>query len=232
MEPIPETDQALTELERFGNTELRPDLERLTSLARERVPELVGVSLALVAEDLVLTYVASDSDIAALDGIQYVDDGPCVESVRADQSVVVDVDAVMDEARWLLFAQASAAAGIRSTLSIPFRDAGVVTGGVNLYGSGSRTFDGHVDEMAMVFGAWAPGAVANADLSFQSRLEAVRGPARLKGQAYVDQAIGLVMSARGLTADSAEARLEKAAAQAGISVAVLARALVEAYFDA
>ncbi len=88
-----------------------------------------------------------------------------------------------------------------------------------------------MQEFAALFGAWAPGAVANADLSFASRLEAVRSPQRLRDQVYLDKAIGLLVGARGLEPDAAEARLHQAAAQAGVEVFVLARALVDA-FDA
>jgi hypothetical protein len=229
MEPIPETDEALAELERFGDVELRGDLQRLTALAQARVPGLVGVSLGLVAEDLVLTYVASGMDVAALDAVQYADDGPCVEAVREGETVRTDAGSLLDEGRWLLFAQAIAAAGIRSTLSIPFRRGGVITGGVNLYGDAGDTFDGRVEELSDLFGAWAPGAVANADLSFATRLEAVRSPERLRGQAYLDQAMGLLVGALDVEPAAAEDRMKRAAAQAGVTVPVLARALVEAF---
>ena len=43
MEPIPETHEALRELERYGDDDLRLDLQRLTDRARETVPGLVGV---------------------------------------------------------------------------------------------------------------------------------------------------------------------------------------------
>jgi len=231
VEPIPETHEALLELERYGDVDLRQDLERLTATARETTPGLVGVSIALMTDDLVLTYVASDYRIAALDGVQYADDGPCLEAIREDTIISSDSDGLLDESAWQLFAQATAAAGIRSTLSMPFRRSGVVTGGVNLYGAEKQTFHGKVEVLADLFGAWAPGAVANADLSFQSRLEAVKSPERLRGQAYVDQAVGLLISARGLTPDDAEGRLQVAAARAGVAVFVLARALVEAFTD-
>jgi GAF domain-containing protein len=231
VEPIPETHEAPRELERYGDDDLRLDLQRLTDEARETVPGLVGVSVALLTEDLVLTYVASDYQIAALDGVQYADDGPCLEAIREDESLMSDTMALLDESRWQLFAQASAATGIRSTLSMPIRHDGVVTGGVNLYGADGETFRGKVDLLAALFGAWAPGAVTNADLSFQSRLEAVRSPARLRAQAYVDQAIGLLVSARGLAPDAAEERLQTAAARAGVAVFVLAQALVHAFTD-
>ncbi|CAN7371752.1 GAF domain-containing protein [Terrabacter sp. LjRoot27] len=227
MEPIPETHEALVELERYGDMDLRQDLEELTTTARESVPGLVGVSLALLTDDLVLTYVASDYRIATLDGVQYVDDGPCVEAIREDNIILTDTAGLLDESTWLLFAQATAAAGIRSTLSMPFRRSGVVTGGVNLYGSEPGTFHGKTEVLAELFGAWAPGAVTNADLSFESRLEAVKSPERLRGQAFVDHAVGLLMSARGLSPDDAERRLQAAAARAGVAVFVLARALVE-----
>jgi GAF domain-containing protein len=231
VEPIPETHEVLLELERYGDIDLRQDLERLTATARETVPGLVGVSLALMTEDLVLTYIASDYRIAALDGVQYADDGPCLEAIREERLVVSEVDKLLDESTWQMFAQATAAAGIRSTLSMPFRHGGVVTGGVNLYGAEPRTFKGKVDVLAEIFGAWAPGAVSNADLSFRSRLEAVKSPARLRGQGYVDRAVGLLISARGLSPDAAEERLQAAAARAGVAVFVLARALVEALSD-
>lgn len=229
MEPIPETDAALVELERYGDTDLRKDLERLTSSAEEQVPGLVGVSLALVSEGLVLTYVASDDRVAALDGLQYVDGGPCVEAIELDRSLTTDMEDVLDESRWQIFAQGSAAAGIRSTLSMPIRRDGVVTGGVNLYGAHSDTFRDRAEELAELFGAWAPGAVANADLSFASRLEAAKGPEQLREQASVDQAIGLLVSARGLDPDAAEERLHNAAARAGVAVSVVARALLAAF---
>ena len=98
--------------------------------------------MALLTEDLVLTYVASDYQIAALDGVQYADDGPCLEAIREDESLMSDTMALLDESRWHLFAQASAATGIRSTLSMPIRHEGVVTGGVNLYGADRETFQG------------------------------------------------------------------------------------------
>ena len=132
MEPIPATHEALLEFERYGDLQLRDDLKRQTALAQQLVPGLVGVSLGLVAEDLVLTYVATGVDVAALDAVQYADDGPCLEAVRNGETVRTDAESLLDEGKWQLFAQASAAAGIRSSLSMPFRRDGVVTGGVNL----------------------------------------------------------------------------------------------------
>ncbi|KRF41969.1 hypothetical protein ASH01_18000 [Terrabacter sp. Soil811] len=229
MEPIPETDEALSELERFGDSDLRGDLAEVAATAKEKIPTLVGLSLTLVAEQLVLTYVATGLEVAVMDAVQYIDGGPCVEAVADDEIVGTAVEDLLDEGRWQLFAQATAAAGVRSTLSIPFGEEGIVTGGVNLYGGHASSFQGQESELARLFGGWAPGVVSNADLSFSTRLEAVRSPERLKGQAYVDQAVGLLVSSRGIEASVAEERLYLAAAQAGTSVVALARAIVSAF---
>ena len=229
VEPIPETSEALRMLELGGDDELREDLQRLATRAKSRVPGLVGVSVGLVSQDLVLTYLASDVEAAALDAVQYTDDGPCLEAVREGEIVQTGDEYALDEGRWQLFAQAGAAAGVRSSLSIPFRHDGVVTGGVNLYGATSDTFDGLVDQLSAIFGAWAPGAVTNADLSFDTRLEAMEAPKRLKDQQYVDKAIGLLMAVRSVSVAAAEDSIRVAAARAGVTMGVLSKAIVEAF---
>jgi hypothetical protein len=229
MEPTPETDAALTELESYGDRRLREDLRALVDEAKRAVPELVGVSVSLLVEDLVLTYVASDLDTALLDAVQYLDTGPCVKAVATADVVVTGPERLFDEDEWRLFAQASAAQGVRSSLSLPFVRNGVVTGGANFYGSGASTFDRHVDGLARLFGAWPPRATHNADLEFRTRLQAAHSVANLRAARIVDRAIGVLVAQGVADPNDAEARLRQAAAQAGVPVDVLARVLLETY---
>lgn len=229
MEPTPETDAALTELETYGDVGLRGELRELVSEAQQVVPELMGMSLGLVVEDLVLTYVASDPDVGLLDAVQYLDAGPCVSAADTGDVIETTADSLFDEQRWQLFAQASAAHGVRSSLSLPFLRSGIVTGGANFYGSGPASFRGHVGQLAALFGAWAPGAIHNADLAFRTRQQATLSVGNLREARLVDQAVG-VLIAEGVTdPNEAEARLRDAAARAGVPVAVLARALIDTY---
>ncbi|WP_343991435.1 GAF domain-containing protein [Terrabacter terrae] len=131
----------------------------------------------------------------------------------------------LDEGQWQLFAQAGAAAGVRSTLSLPIMDGDRVTAGVNLYGAQPGTFDGRQEQLAQLFGAWAPGAVANADLSFDTRLQAARAPARLQDLETVDQAVGMLMARHRIGAQHVRRRLEEAVARAGVPVVAVARAV-------
>jgi GAF domain-containing protein len=227
VEPVPETAEVLNELLSYGDTDMAVLLLRLARRVRQVAPDCVGLSYALLGEeDITFTMVASDVETATLDAVQYLDDGPCVEAVRSGD--VVDKGEIdpLDETQWRRYAQASAAAGIASSLSIPLLNDGDVVGGVNLYGSTPHAFDGRVEELAKVCRGWAPGAVSNADLTFRSRLAAARAPQVMRDRRTVDIAIGMLAEASGLTLAAAEEHLHRAAARAGIRVLELAEAVL------
>jgi len=229
MKPTAETDEALSELESYGDMSIRDDLRRLVDKAKQVAPELTGVSLGLLVEGLVLTYVASDVDVALLDGMQYIESGPCIQAVATGNVIETNSDSLFDEKSWQLFAQASAARGVRSSLSLPFVRNGVVTGGANFYGGGARSFEGHVEQLAALFGAWSPGAVHNADLAFRTRQQAAQSVSNLREARVVDHAIGVLVAEGVVDPGEAEARLNEAAARAGIPLPALARAVLDTY---
>jgi GAF domain-containing protein len=225
MEPIPETAVAAGEL---GPDELLPELSRLANRSKEIVPDLLGVSIARLDLGLTFTLVASAEEFAVLDAIQYAAGGPCVDSASKEEVREFDNQDVLDETRWQLFAQATAARGIRSTLTLPVLRNGSVIGTVNLYGATRRAFADQYDELAQVFGAWAGGAVANADLSFTTRREARAAPARVRDRVVVEMAISVLAAQLGLDVDAAEDRLRDAAARAGVSTYELAHEILRA----
>lgn len=216
MEPLAETSEALRKLSRYGDDLLVRSVARMTNEAASLVPDLVGVSLGLIAEDVVLTFVASDSRIGVLDAVQYLEGGPCVRAASTGKVVQVDQLDLLDEDVWQLFAQAGAAAGVKSTLSLPILEDGRVTGGVNLYGARVGTFRQDAERLAEVFGAWLPGAVANADLSFSTRLEAIKAPARLEEAHTIEAATAVLMDTHGVSWEVARLHLRESAARAGV----------------
>lgn len=226
MDPLPETAEAIERLTRYGDTALAAELLRIGRQAQDAVPDIVGLSIALLADQFTFTLVSSDDLAAQIDAMQYLDSGPCVEAVETNREIETDVETLLDEGRWLMFARASAEAGIQSTLSLPIlRDGGVVAG-VNLYASTADAFLGHHEELALICRAWAPGAVTNADLSFSSRLEAAATPARMRDQNFVDQAIGMLAEAHHLDTATAAERIEQAAVRAGISESQAAQTVI------
>ena len=230
MEPIPETLEAVAELDAFlDDATLLDDLRRTSARAQAIAPDLAGVSIALQAHGLTFTLVASDEEVAALDAVQYLSSGPCVSVIEEGEPVGVATtsDDLFSEPRWRDLGRAGAAAGIRSTLTFPIVEGDQVTGTVNLYGRSEHTFDGRHTELADVFRAWAPGAVTNADLSFSTRRLAEQAPARLREDALVETATGILAASRTISFDEAREQLEDSAARAGVPVGALARVIIE-----
>jgi hypothetical protein len=134
----------------------------------------------------------------------------------------------MPERDWQIFASASAAAGVRSTLSFPLSLAGEVMGGVNLYASAEHAFVGHEGELAAVFGTWAFEGVSNADMTFASRERAAKGPERIVEQSEVDMALGVLMGSRGCGPEDARRTLDDAARRASTDQLNVAPAILSA----
>ena len=226
MEPTPETTEAITEL---SAPDAEDDLlESLVVVGRrieEVVPDVVGMSVTMLEHGMTFTLVASDEAIAVLDALQYLGGGPCLRAVERDTTVAMDTSA-MEEEGWLAFADATAAKGVASTLSLPIVVDGEVVGGVNLYGGSRRAFEGHHEQLAEISGAWAGGAVTNADLSFSTRLAAQRAPGMLREARVLDQAYGVLAAALDFPIDEARARLRLAAERAGLEPPRVAEVLL------
>lgn len=223
MEPLPETEEALEEYLEEDDSDLRQVLVELGHRAVSLVPSCVGLSLGLIKDGLTFTLVATSEEVAAIDAAQYLDGGPCVEVTTAVVSPDLEIPDLLDERRWSAFAQASAAEGIRSTLSLPLALDGKVIGGVNLYAAEPYAFQDLHEALATALGASAVGAVTDADLGFASRSRAVETPTRMAEQRAVDVAVGILASSERTDVDSAKARLEDSAARAGVSLVQAAR---------
>lgn len=228
MEPVPETVEALNELDpSLDDGGLLASLRRLADQAQEEVPDLVGASVAWLEENLTFTMVATAEQIAVLDAIQYAAGGPCVDAARVAEVLQFDDGDVLSEQEWQLFAEATAAHTIRSTLTLPILENHRVVGTVNLYAASRRAFVGHHERLAEIFGAWAAGAITNADLSFATRREARATPDRVREQAIIEVATGILAAELGIDVDAAGARLRDAADRAGVSTARLAFEILE-----
>ena len=232
MEPIPETSEAIEEFRALVVGEGEDVLDQLlysAALVRVIVPSCVGLSLGVIEHGVTFTLQATSAEIASLDGLQYVDDGPCVAAALEARPTTFETTSPTDEARWSLFARACAARGVASTLTLPITSRGRVHGSINLYASTPHAFDDHHTELAAIFGAWAEGAVTDADLPFATRRLAQRAPQDLRDQALVSQAVGVLASARDVDMDTAADILRRAADRAGTTLVAVARRVLEAF---
>lgn len=227
LEPLPETREVLASLSPSSDHDLLAGLEGQGRKVRALVPSCVGLSLTMVADGLTFTLVASPDEVAVLDAVQFAVGGPCEDAVARDARITAgDADGLLAEKRWTLFARAGAATGVRSTLSLPVHDHGRVVGGVNLYAADPRAFDGDQESVAAVMGAWAPGAIRDADLGFATRDTARRAPRLLDDQNDVAQATGVVMAAQGVDRATARRLIADAAFRSRCDEAAVARSIL------
>ena len=234
MEPIHETRHAVEEYGPFiGDGDLLDQLTEASRRVRRLIPSCVGITLAVLRERMAFTLLATDREVAALDGVQYVDGGPCVTSAADAETVTYTAESATDEVRWASFARATAARGITSTLTLPILDehSDEVLGSVNLYAADPTAFDGHHKDVAEVFGAWAAGAVSNADLDFSTRRAAEQTPAVLHDEVRINQAVGALIAGRQYDARQARDLILDAAERAGIEPAAIAALILEAWQD-
>jgi GAF domain-containing protein len=228
LSPVAHSRDVFDQLRFFGNAEIEQSVLRMSTQVCQIAPECVALSLTLADGDLTFTLVSNRPGVGLLDAVQYLDGGPCVSAV-AHQHIEKTSDLPTDEGRWQLFAQAKAATGIASTLSLPVMREGRAVGGVNLYGSTNRCFDGLHAELAEACGAWAEGAITNADLGFTSRVRAAVAGHRLDALGRVDIATGIIAEHQGIDLAEAASKIRDAATRAGVSEAEFAHFIIDAH---
>lgn len=224
MEPIPETIRAIEELGPFadgGNLlELLVEKGRRISVL---VPDCIALTLASSEHGVTFALLVSRRQLGLLAAIQ-------AEAERAEQGAppahATHAHDPMDEDAWHRYALSNAAPCVRSTLTLPIRQPAPGVGAITLYGASRRAFDGHHDQLAEILGAWAPGAITNADLPFRALREAEEAPGRLRRSNLLEEATRIVGLIQELTPDAARQRIRDAAARAGISEEQLAEAVI------
>jgi GAF domain-containing protein len=221
--------------------EVRPELDRLSRLLRTdddlvdylrsithfvvlEVPHCVGISITVVCDDVPFTVVATATQLRQVDAVQYVDGGPCVDT--GTFGAENDVPDVLDERRWHLYAQTAAAAGIRSSLSLPLLFEGETVGALNLYGDTPDAFQDRAHVLGEMVSGHAALAISNADLSMLTTELAASSAAEAAPHPAVERAVGVLMQYKHLEAQDARALLRSSAAYAGVDVLDLAKALL------
>ncbi|MGW6129611.1 GAF and ANTAR domain-containing protein [Cellulomonas sp. NPDC055163] len=225
MEPVPETAEVLRSLNATSERDLASMIDALAERVAAIVPSCVGVSISLRDSGLTFTLVATSEQVAALDAVQYVATGPCVDSAASGDEI--QLHDVLDERRWQHFARSAAAQDVRSTLSLPLVVAGGdVAGAVNLYAADPQAFVGVEAELRQAVGGGHDLGVSNADLPFRTREVARTATRALDELDVVEQAVGFVMAEQRVGEDEARRRLVDAAERAGVDVPSAARALM------
>ena len=109
--------------------------------------------------------------------------------------------------RWPRFGPQAGRLGVHSVLSLPLHTPAGPLGAVNVYAHAKNAFDERAEQLGQQFAAPAAVSVLNAQILAQSQRLSIQLQAALKSRPIIDQAIGVLRSRSGDTADEAFTRL-------------------------
>jgi GAF domain-containing protein len=201
---------ALTELSglSFAEHTLDAVLREVTGVATRLTPGTLASSVTELADGRPTTVAATDDLALDLDLVQYrLGTGPCLQA--AETGNLVEVPDLSAERRWREFPEQAAGRGCRGMVSVPF-PAAPVTGGLNVYVRSARAWDEAARQLATRFLARAAVPLMNRFL-YESALARVEHlETAMSSRAAIEQAKGILMERRKLSAEQAFEALARA----------------------
>jgi GAF domain-containing protein len=232
---IRELDEVTTALESLSGVlaqeeELGVILLRVCRQVVHAIPETEMASVTLLRDGGPVTAAITDDQAGEIDQAQYrTGQGPCLRAARTGQMVRIAVAEVQD--RWPDFAAAAGGAGVASYLSAPLYIDSEYHGSLNLYGyrpHGYRSLDAAMLEL---YTTAAEAALQSARRYFRARTHAEHLQVALGSRATIDQAKGIVMGARRITADEAFMLLVEHSQRENVKLRDLADRLVTSMIE-
>jgi GAF domain-containing protein len=205
---------------------LRETLIEIAEFAVQAIPGADGAGLTMLEDARPQTVVASAEFVHAVDDVQYgLGEGPCLLAVesRATQTS----GSLGGDARWPRFGPRVGRMGVHSVLSLPLLLPERVVGAMNVYAHARNAFTPAAVRTGELFARPAAVAAHNAQVLAQSQRLAEQLAEALTSRAVIDQAIGVLMSRSGGSADEAFGRLRAMSQAQHIKVAEVARTLLD-----
>ena len=177
-------------------------LQKVAELANDVVAGADEVSVSLVGDRGASTAVFTGELAKDLDERQYVDGrGPCLDAATGGETVLVPDTAT--ETRWPGYSRAAAAAGMRSSMSVPVPVQQTVHAALNFYSRRPEAFDADSEALGATFASYAAVAVANMHLFESTRRLAENLEVAMQSRAVIDQAKGILMAQQRCSAPEA-----------------------------
>jgi GAF domain-containing protein len=222
-------DELLRELARvpFAGRTLEAILGDITLLAARGIPGAESTSITLIRGEEAFTAAHHGEMALAADELQYKRGyGPCMDAGRG--GVPLRVDDMRTEQRWPDYAAKVLEVGVRSSLSVPLPYQGTSIGALNVYSTVPEAFASpqSLDAGLNVAEAIAV-AVANADAHAQLGEQARNMRLAMESRAVIEQAKGVLMAQRHVTAEQAFEILREASQRYNRKLREIARGIVE-----
>jgi GAF domain-containing protein len=131
------------------------------------------------------------------------------------------------DSRWPRFGGRVARMRVHSALSLPLIVGDQVIGAINAYAKGRDAFGEHAVQLGSQFAGTAAVSVYNAQLLAKAQERTSRLQRALDSRAVIDQAIGIIRSRSGGSADEAFERLTHISQTENIKLHAVAERLVD-----
>jgi GAF domain-containing protein len=209
-----------------GQQALQDLLRHVAEFAVHAIPGADGAGLTLLEAGRADTIVASAEFVAEVDAIQYgIGEGPCITA--ATEGRTVRSGSLAGERLWPRFAPRVARLGVHSVLSLPLKVGPDVLGAMNVYAHAKNAFNDRAVELGELYAVPAAISVQNAQALAQARRLATQLQAALTSRAIIDQALGIIMSRSGSTADEAFQKLRTISQAQNQKLSVVAQQLLD-----
>lgn len=209
-----------------GRVSLVQTLTRIAEMAVQAIPGARGAGLTLLEPDRADVIVKSAEFVRVIDDIQYsIGQGPCISAAAENRTM--RSGSLGGDPRWPRFGPRAGRLGVHSVLSLPLRIPGGVIGAMNVYAHDHDAFDDHAEQLGELFAEPAAISVLNAQILAQSQRLATQLQAALQSRPVIDQAVGILRSRSGDTAEAAFDSLRQLSQHRHIKIAELAERIVE-----
>jgi len=203
-------------------------LTEITTIAARGIPGAEATSITLLRDEKAFTAAYSGEMALAADELQYEHGhGPCMDAGRG--GVLLRVDDMRTEQRWPDYvAHLLATSPIRSSLSVPLPYQGSSIGALNNYSTQPGAFASPESLRAGSDVAEAVAvAVANADAHAQLFDQARNMRIAMESRAVIEQAKGVLMAQRHVSAEQAFEILREASQRYNRKLRDIASGIVE-----
>jgi hypothetical protein len=180
----------------------------MAKASRSAVRHLPGVDWAGVTAAFGAPFTASHTNarVLMIDERQYgADDGPCLRAMRAD--AVMSMAAGEVAQRWPELGRTARAIGVHSYLAAPVHARLVPVGSINMYSHQPELPDVEPDLLQVIVDYVERGLDEYLDTHADHAPDQIRRA--MAGAGRVQQAVGVMMSVYGFSADYARALLEE-----------------------
>ena len=206
-------------------------LGEVAGFATQAIPGVEGAGVTAIElfgpTPRVEAWAVTASFVREIDVIQYqeVKEGPCITCMESRRPTVSG--SLGSDGRWPHFGGRVARMGVHSALSLPLVIDDRVVGAINAYAHGRDAFAEHAVQLGTQFAGPAAVSVYNAQLLAGAQERTKQLQRALESRAVIDQAIGIIRSRSGVSAEVAFDRLTRTSQAENIKLHVVAERMVE-----